>query len=408
MKILFITNLLPYPFDNGGKIKTYNTLKILSKSNEIDLMCFYEDEEDLVKKDHLYRFCKNIDCIKKPIITSKNINYMLKLAIKNLFSKIPLVAYKYMDKKFENILISKIDKNNYDAIYIDHLQLGGYLDKIKKIDKKYILDEHNAESTIILRKAKQSKNIIKRMYFYYEYKRLRNFESYIINKVDKVIVLSEEDKNILKEISREKDEKFIQIPIPIEIDYEKSSSIKSSTHYNILFLGTLSWFPNSQGIEWFIDNVVPKLDRQKISYSLYVVGKDPSSKLIEIGNVKDNIIVTGFVNDVNEYIEKCDFMVVPLFIGSGMRVKILEAMGKKMPVISTTIGCEGIEVKNKESILIANDEVEFVEAIKYVSNKEVYEEIRNKSKQIFEEQYSVRALEELYLNVIKNKGDINA
>lgn len=407
MKILFITNLIPYPIDNGGKIKTYNTLKILSKNNDIDLMCFYEEDKELIGKEHLYELCRNIDCIKKPITTSKNMKYMILIAIKNIFSKMPLVVYKYMDKKFLIRLKKNIEKNDYDVIYIDHLQLGGYIEQINIKNKTLILDQHNAESTIILRKAEQTKNFIKKTYFKYEYLRLKKFESEIINKVDRVVVLSDEDKITLANISKAKEEKFIKIPIPIQSDYIKMSGLKDEKTYNILFLGTLSWFPNVQGIEWFVDKVVPLLNKQKQKYNLYIVGKDPSEKLKKIGDENCNINVTGFVNDVNEYIEKCDFMVVPLFIGSGMRVKILEAMSKNIPVISTTIGCEGIEVKDGESILIANSENEFVETINKIKNKDIYEKIRFNAKKIFEDKYSIQALENMYTKVIENKGEIH-
>lgn len=407
MNILFITNLLPYPMDNGGKIKTYNTLKILSKDNEIDLMCFYEDDKELIGKDYLYNLCNHIECIKKPITTSKNLNYMINLAIKNLFSKMPLVVYKYMDKEFKNILEKNTSSKNYDLIYIDHLQLGGYLDILDTTGKVLILDEHNAESTIILRKSKQSKNILKKVYLNYEYKKLKRFEKQIINTVDKVIVLSEEDKSTLKDISEECDKKFTKIPIPIEIDYIKENGICNNNH-NILFLGTLSWFPNAQGIDWFIKKVVPLLDKEDFNYTLYIVGKDPSDELKSISKLRKNIIVTGYVEDVNKYIKKCDFMIVPLFIGSGMRVKILESMGKNIPVISTTIGCEGIEVNDDESILIADNEIEFIEAIKKIKNQQVYKNLRDNAKLVFEDKYSVKALEKLYCQLVEKKGDTNA
>lgn len=405
MKILFITNLIPYPIDSGGKIKTYNTLKILSKNNDIDLMCFYENNGELKGKKHLYKLCKDIYCVKKPITTRKNIKYMLLMAIRNIFNEMPLVAYKYMDKKFLEKMNQNIKEKNYDVIYIDHLQLGGYIEKLDIKNKTLILDEHNAECTIILRKYKQTKNIIKKAYFKYEYIRLKNFESKIINRVDRVIVLSEEDKTTLKSISNVNEKKFIKIPIPIENDYIKNNGLKIKNHYNILFLGTLSWFPNVQGVEWFVEKVVPLLNEKNFKYNLYIVGKNPSEKLKNTAKKNGNIIVTGFVNDVNEYIEKCDFMIVPLFIGSGMRVKILEAMSKNIPVISTTIGCEGIEVKHEESILIADNEYEFVEAINKMKNKDLYNKIRINARNIFEVKYSIQALENMYAKVIENKGD---
>ena len=394
MKILFITNLIPYPLDNGGKIKTYNILEILSEENEIDLFAFYENEKERESIDFLKRKFRNVVGVEKILTTKKNIFYMLTIAIKSIFSKYPFVILKYIDKKMRNLLEEYILDNNYDLIYIDHLQLGVYYDVLKKTNKKIYLDEHNCEYQILKRKFHDESSILKKIFFGLEYKKLKKFEETIINKVDKVIVLSDEDKKLL--MSNKNEDKFINIPIPIKTNYKKIIGSKIQDEINLIFLGTLTWYPNAQGIEWFVDNVIPILERNEIKYKLHIVGKDPSISLIEKCKENDNVIITGYVDSIDEYIDKCDIMIVPIFIGSGMRVKILEGLGKRIPIISTSIGAEGIEIKNNKNILLANNENEFVESIINLKNKELYETLQVNGYETFNNLYSIEAISKKY------------
>lgn len=396
MKILFITNLIPYPLDNGGKIKTYNILEILSEENEIDLFAFYENEKERESIDFLKRKFRNVVGVEKILTTKKNIFYMLTIAIKSIFSKYPFVILKYIDKKMRNLLEEYILDNNYDLIYIDHLQLGVYYDVLKKTNKKIYLDEHNCEYQILKRKFHDESSILKKIFFGLEYKKLKKFEETIINKVDKVIVLSDEDKKLL--MSNKNEDKFINIPIPIKTNYKKIIGSRIQDEINLIFLGTLTWYPNAQGIEWFVDNVIPILERDEIKYKLHIVGKDPSISLIEKCKENDNVIITGYVDSIDEYIDKCDIMIVPIFIGSGMRVKILEGLGKRIPIISTSIGAEGIEIKNNKNILLANDENEFVESIINLKNKELYETLQVNGYETFNNLYSIEAISKKYKN----------
>lgn len=402
MKILFITNLLPYPLDNGGKIKTYNTLEILSKDNKIDLISFYENDRDLKYIPMLERVCSEVNVFKRAITTNNNIKYMIKLAIKNIFSKIPLVVYKFKDKSVESIIDKKLNRGQYDLVYIDHLQLGIYLEVIRRYTDNIVLDQHNCESVIILRKQQTEKSLLKRVYLKYEYLRLKRFEGIVLSQVNKIIVLSEEDKREMMLINNNLEEnKFLSISIPVNIDYVKKIGRKKRNILNILFLGTMSWYPNSQGIEWFVKNIVPKLEENNFNYKLYIVGKDPSNKLIDVCKKYSNITITGFVDNVNEYIELCDVMVVPLFVGSGMRVKILEAMGKGIPVISTSVGAEGIAIEDGINIIIANEQKEFIESLKKVNNEQLYKDLQINGMDLFKERYSVASLNKKFLTLVE-------
>ena len=168
---------------------------------------------------------------------------------------------------------------------------------------------------------------------------------------------------------------------------------------NILFIGTLTWEPNNKGMQWFLREVVPLLDASGFQYSLYIVGKNPSRELKELIGVHDNIFLTGYVDSIDEYYDKCHCMVVPLFIGSGQRVKIIEAFSKGMPVASTSIGAEGLRYSHGDNILIADNADEFVHNIVAIS-EEQRKKISVMGRQTYEEHYSPGAVQAKILGVI--------
>lgn len=405
MRILFLTNLLPYPLDNGGKIKTYNTLKMMSEGNKIDIFSFYETDKEKENIEYMKKEFNLVNAIYKPLTTSKHLVKMVMIGLRSLVNDKPFVLLKFVDKNMKQLLIESIKKNKYDLVYIDHLQLAVYMDILKEANCPIYLDQHNCESQIIKRKSEVTKSLIKRTIINMEYKKLKKFEDMIISCVDKVIVLSEEDKKCLVKGLKIDREKFIVIPIPIEADYKKKNGVQNQEVMKIMFLGTLSWFPNAQGIEWFVENVVTALEKHNFKYKLYIVGKDPSENLINKCNENSNIEITGYVNDVNEYIEKCDILVSPIFVGSGMRVKILECIGKRMPVISTTIGAEGIEVENNKSILIANTTEEFVKAIYNIRSNDMYINLQIEGELLFNKKYSLNAIKAIYRKKVLKEED---
>ena len=153
MKVLFLTNLLPYPLDSGGNIKTYATLTALKRGNyDVDVVCFTEDKEkDEKNKQKLLDICHSIELIEGKLVTRENIFYMLRKAFFSLFSKYPFVVYKYKNNRMLSLIEKKLSENKYDFIYFEHLQMFLYYDLLKeKIQKnRVILDQQNCESLIL-------------------------------------------------------------------------------------------------------------------------------------------------------------------------------------------------------------------------------------------------------------------
>lgn len=406
MKILFLTNLLPYPLDNGGKIKTYSTLKALTNAgHDIDLLCFREvnDEKNTECLKNILG-CKNIYEVNHKLTTSIYLKYMMFIAIMSIFSKYSFGIYKYNSMKMKKLIISLLQNNNYDCVYYDHLQMFLYdnIVRSKKHSIKSVLDEHNCEYLIMERNYYNTSNLFKKAFLKLETFKLKKFEISALKSVNKVIFLSEEDK---EEFSKLIDFNINTSIIPIGIETPREMieyEYKDLDCVSILFVGTLSWAPNNDGLIWFLRNVAPKINEKCCEFRITVVGKNPSRELLDISERYKNMNITGYVESVIPFYREADFMIVPLFVGSGQRVKIIEGFSYGIPIISTTIGAEGLEYKEQENILIANNENEFLEKINMMKNGGLRKKLSKNAKTTFDKYYSINAVEQKIQNVISD------
>lgn len=401
MKILFLTTLIPYPCNDGGKIKTLNALSVLCKRHDIDVTCFSEAPVSEEQYAQMRTVCKEFYPFERRITASVNRNHTIWMCFRSLFVKAPYVMYKYSDRSMTDFLKHALEKKQYDLVYIDHLQMSIYLSILKEYDIDIVLDEHNCESAILQRRMKQAGNPIVKAFYHLEYQKLRNFEKESILTVKRVITLSKEDQMLMNNLCGiEINQKFFQLPIMVQNQSIKDvSGYRPDLHINILFLGTLTWEPNNHGMIWFVQNVLPILDTNNMD--IYIVGKSPSAHLIELCKKYEFVHVEGFVEDIDVYFEKSDFMIVPLFIGSGQRVKIIESFARGFPVIATSIGAEGLQYSDQEDILIANTEEEFVNAIETIKDVSLYQKIAANCQAKYMQYYSQNALQERILDSVE-------
>lgn len=395
-RVLFITNLLPFPLDNGGKIKTYNTIVALSQHYDIDLLCFVNNIEDKKNISGLNKYVSNCTVIGKTLIRSTSRLSFMKDYLKSLISKRPYNINKFYEKTFNEKCISLLKDNKYDFVYIDHLPMMVYRKNFKELP--ILLDQHNVESEIFNRMIKSDSNILKKLLGQWEYFKLKKFEYKSMLQASHIVSLSENDKSSFVRFGINQS-KISVLPIHIDISYLKNlRQNKLGDKINILFLGSMSWYPNQEGIRWFLENVWPLIDTLK--FNLYIVGGNPPKNITDYHN-GNNIFVTGYVDNVDEYIEKCDISIVPLFIGSGQRVKIIESFGKNIPVLSTTIGAEGLIYNDGEDILIANEKEEFAEKLIQLKTKpEILNIIARNGRENFESNYSSKLLSTKLITII--------
>jgi polysaccharide biosynthesis protein PslH len=376
MKILHVSPSFPYPPNDGGKIVIYNLYKFLRNSgDEVDFICLSKQK---INEDSI----KVFDPDNTPeIFIDEKISSLSRL-LRALLSRQSYLISKFYSKRFLSLLESKLKENKYDIVHFEGLHTSLYaLQILQRFDTKVVLRLHNIESLIIKRFYENSKNPFLKLVLSSELKKITKIESEAFRKIKNIVFISELDKKISGIINYPDANPFVS---PAGVDYEYFQMEKTKNN-NLLFLGSMDWRPNENAVIWFVEKVFSKIIKDFPLIMYYVVGKNPSGKIKNFeGN---NIVVTGTVKDVRPYLEKTGICIVPLFIGGGMRVKILEFMASGRPVISTSVGAEGINYTDGMDILLADNETEFISKIIFLINNPVEKEkiIENAKKLILNE-----------------------
>lgn len=381
MKILLLCKKVPFPLRDGESVAIHNMVTSLKKIGyEVDLLSFNTTKHKTIISEHpkysyIYDQLYTVP-LDNSIVASK--------ALKNLFSSESYHIERFITPEFDEKLSRVLNLNTYDFVQLESVFLAPYIDTIRKLsDAKIVLRTHNVETRIWSRLAK-SAPFLKRKYLELQCKRLEKFESITLEKVDHIITMSNNDAVVLKEMGMLDNYSII----PISIDVSKYESEFKILNKKIGFIGSLDWRPNIEGLEWFIENVWNELQKANSDIQFHVAGRAPSESLVKL--MEDaKVIYQGEVRSAQNFITSNMILVVPLHSGSGLRVKILEAMSLGIPVVTTTIGAEGINVVDDESIIIADDAQQMISDIQSILiDIETYFSIANNSKQVIQQYYN--------------------
>ena len=347
-KLLMIDIRPPWPLVTGIKIRVHNTAKHLSKDYDVDLVTFYETEEELKQLQKTFNRVYGIKYSKIHSI----INGLL-----GVFSSKPMQVKYFYSGKMQK-LVNNIYQN-YDAVFCQTIRTAEYV-KGKDIPK--VIDLHDAVSMNYQRGYEVAKDHWKLIYWL-ETPRVLKYEKSVIRDFDRAFIVSEVDKNYL--LKRGAEDKISIIPVAIRDDIEPDKNVTHDQN-TIVFYGKMDYRPNHEAAMYFIKKVLPKLDKK---FKFTVVGIKPRKELLDLQNSR--VKVTGFVDDPYVYVKKARFIVAPIISGSGVQNKVIEPMYLKKCVITTPLGAEGIDAKHGQDYLVAKNPSEFAKIINETNNKTI-------------------------------------
>ena len=362
---------MPYPPNDGGAIAMFSMLNGLQNNKGVELsLVSLNTKKHRVEINNLPDIFKRIEYT---LYFNLNTNISILGIITNLFSSKPYHISRFYNKKFEKELHNFIEKVNPNIIQCEGLAMAVYSKKIKEVfpRTKIILRAHNVEYKIWERLADQLKGI-RKYYLREQVKRLKKFELSILNSIDALIPISEIDSDFFKNNGFNKP----LMSSPTGLNLQKyGAGYQLPIHINSVFsIGSLDWMPNQEGIRWFLDKVWTLVYENNKSAKFYVAGKNMPDWIESYSS--ESVIVLGEVPDSVAFMKNYGIMIVPLFSGSGIRIKIIEGMAAAKAIVSTTIGAEGIEYDNKTNIMIANNEQDFANAIlQLLSNNTIAENL---------------------------------
>jgi len=351
--VLFITgNILPC--FSGDSIYSYGNVIRISQFCTVDVLTYYSENFENI--DDYQRLVKKINALYK--VKSKN-----NLLFAEKLKRFNIQSYQ---KDFVVKLEELLNTEKYDCIIIDHLRMTFSYKYIKKSklnrNSKIILIEHNVEhqnirEEILFRKSSFIKFKLRVKNF-----RIKKYESSMIRKIKNIWFICEDDKNkILNNFINIGDVKYNIISPNFPYERVKKEDDLKKISYNLVITGSMNWYPNVEGVIWFCKNVFNKLLDKYPYYKLYIVGSNPDPKIKSLES--QNIVVTGKVQSTDKYIKKCDFLIVPNRTGSGVKIKILEAIKKGIPVISVKESTAGYSSDIFIGGFCVNNENDFLNSI---------------------------------------------
>jgi glycosyltransferase involved in cell wall biosynthesis len=368
MNILQVCNKIPYPLKDGGAIAIHHMAKgLIEAGAHVDMLAMITNKSR-VDEGSARNYLNNLG-IEILEIVGTNTDISFTDLLKNLvFSDLPYNAVRFITGRFRKKLQEMLVKDKYDIVQFEGLYLMPYADTVRKYsDARIVLRAHNIEHEIWKRNAENQKRFAKSNYLRILSRRLKKYEGRYVNAYDFLVPITERDALKFNEIGNKK----ASFVCPFGYDFDKTTfSEPRDEPKDIFFIGSLDWMPNQEGLVWVIKNVWQKILTMHPDIRFYVAGKNAPQWLIRFFS-EHHIDYMGEVDDAYRFMESKAIMVVPLFSGSGMRVKIVEAMAAGKVVISTSVGAEGIDLKNGEHLVIADNEKEFVSGIeKLLSNPE--------------------------------------
>ena len=371
MKILILTNKIPYPPTDGGAIATLNlarglaqngaTVKILAMSTPKHNSSSTDFPQEILNELRVEDVF--VDTEIKPLNAIKNL----------LFSKLPYNAERFISKEFEGQLTISLDEK-FDLVQLEGPYLLPYIETIKKYHKGIIsLRAHNVEWEIWQRNAALQTNPFKRFYFKLISKRLNEFECKLLSQIDVLVPITRRDELKLRGMGFEGESLvapagFAEASLGnLGIEMENPS---------VFHIGGLDWLPNREGILWFLKNCWPIILKDLPELKFYIAGRNAPMGFIKFVSAQRNVVFCGEVADSAKFILSKSLMVVPLLSGSGMRVKVVEGLARKRAIVSTSIGVEGIDLTNGVEVAIADNPNEFSEkVIQILTNQTLYNQM---------------------------------
>ncbi|MCO6460232.1 MAG: glycosyltransferase [Saprospiraceae bacterium] len=286
----------------------------------------------------------------------------VKGAFLNLFSGDSYHVSRYHSKKFSDQLIKLLKEEKFDIIHLETLYLTQFIDIIRMYsDALIVLRSHNVEFEIWERLTDNQTSFFKKIYLEYLTKKLKRFELKMLKEIDLLLAITQRDLKTFRSYGYLKAAKVIPIGLDTSDYLAEDKSVFD--HPSISFIGSLDWIPNMEGLEWFLNDIWPRLLENHPKLTFHVAGRNMPSSYLE-RKIK-NVYFHGEVDDAKAFINSHPITVVPLLSGSGMRVKILEGMFLGRIVITTALGLEGIDAHHKNQVLIAETTDEFVSAINF-------------------------------------------
>ncbi len=397
MKILMLTPYLPYPLLSGGQIRTYNLLKNLSKKHEITLFSLIKDDSEKQYLAELEKFCKKIEVFKRTFSPWHPRNIL-----RAGFSLYPFLVTRNLVDNTKSAVEKEILNNHYDLIHAETFYM---MPNIPNTKIPVILAEQTIEYLGYQSYASKSKLWFLKPLFDLDILKIKYWEKHYWQSCNQLITMSEDDKEFIKSIAPSvKNIDVVANGVDSSwFDQVKKQSPKDPT---ILFVGTFKWLPNSEAVEFLVEQVWPLIKEKLANAKLWIVGNAPTAKVYSYEKQDSSIKVTGGIPDIRDAYAGAHVLLAPVFSGKGTRYKILEAMATGTPAVASSIAVEGLGIIPGEHAIVANTAPEMADAvINLIANKKLQQSLSTNGKEYVSKKYDWKIISDKLDMIYRQVGE---
>ena len=359
MKVLFLSQIVPYPPHGGVLQRGYNLVRELGREARVHLLAFVHPDvlptETACRESQtaLEKFCEAVEYFPLWPKTS-SLHRIAGLAV-GAMSPRPFSVLAHRSAAFRRRVAELIATKHFDVIHVDTIALAQFLDKRWAIPT--VLTHHNIESQLMERRAGAESGLLARLYLRRETRKLLAYEAEVSGTFDVNVFVAQTDERTL--MGRVPGLRTAIVPNGVDVEYFAPHQGKDVPA--LIYTGGMNMFANRDAVMFFLNEIWPLIRKQVPEVRFFAVGQDPPKELLEQAARDPQVVVTGYVNDVRPLVGDAAVYVVPLRVGGGTRLKVLDAMAMGKAMVSTSIGCEGLEVRPDEHLLVADSPEEFAD-----------------------------------------------
>jgi sugar transferase (PEP-CTERM/EpsH1 system associated) len=357
LRVLFVAKRFPYPADTGGKIRTARLLELLSRRLDITLVSNVEHPKDDPYLAWAHKLCGRFESVPWREIAKSSPQFYARV-LRRLGSRYPVSVASDYSPDFAERIRTCLAKDRYDLLVCDFVQPS--INIGDDVECPMLLFQHNVESMIFERHARTAGNAPLRWFWRSQWRKMERFEQEACARFAGVVAVSETDRALFAK--RFGARRTFAIPTAVDAEYFRPGAAPV-VDGRIVFTGSMDWLPNEDAVLFFADEILPRIRTRVPEATFIVVGRSPSRRLLRRLGERSEITITGRVDDVRPHLERATAYVIPLRIGGGTRIKAYEAMAMAKSVVSTSIGVEGLPVRDGEHVVLADRPEDFADAV---------------------------------------------
>jgi glycosyltransferase involved in cell wall biosynthesis len=391
LRILLLTQVLPFPADSGPKVKTWNTIKFLARDHQVTLVSFSRGEP-AAAVEGLRAYCAAVHTV--PIARSRGSDLGYLLA--SVAEREPFLIRRDRRAALHDLVARLVAAERFDAVHADQMNMAQYAVDLPVPLK--VLDAHNALWAAYRQLAAIS-GVPARWLWRREARLLQEYEGAMGRRFDQVLAVSEEDRSDLAAVLGSS-HGITVIPIAVDSD-EVAPVARRPDADRIVHIGTMVWPPNADGLLWFLREALPLIRAVRPSVAVDLIGARPPTAIRAAAARAGGVTLHGYVADPTPLLERAAVVVVPVRAASGVRVRILNGLAQALPVVTTPAGCQGLDVQSGRDLLVAADAAEFAAAVcRLLADRALAATLASAGRRALVERYDYRAayrpLAELY------------